>query len=74
MRILEEGFFALERFNKYCSRSGGKRRAVFLASGFVFARLQPHWRGCSLAQPRQEAKNPRSEQLHYFLKRSRELL
>ena len=63
----------LERFNKYCSRSGGKRRAVFLASGFVFARLQPHWRGWSFrtgttrsASPGSQKSSPRTATL--FLK------
>ena len=52
---------ALERFNKYCSRSAGKRRAVFLASGFVFARLQPHWRGWSFRTGTTRSASPGSQ-------------
>ena len=61
----------LERFKKYCSHSIRKKESGlfgFLASFRL--RHRSLWT-CFVAEASPKPKNPRSEWLHYFLKRSR---
>ena len=60
-----------ERFKKYCSRSGNKKkeRSFWVLASFRLRHRPP--RACSADKASPEPKNPRSERPHYFLKRSR---
>jgi hypothetical protein len=61
----------LEHFHKNCSHAVGKikeRSFWVLASFWLSHRPQ---RACSLTQPCQNTKNPRSAWLQYFFKRSK---
>jgi len=61
----------LEHFQKYCSHSGEIRtkRSFWLLASFRLSRRV--FQTCSFAEASPKTKNPRSEWLHYFFKRSK---
>ena len=60
----------IERFKKYCSRSGHgiRERSFWVVASFRLSHRP--LRACSLTKASPKPKNPRSERPHYFLRRS----